>query len=57
MGVNCRMFEAAGSGSAVLCEYRESLEDFFELGSEVLTFDTYDGLVEQCAVDSWQIRS
>lgn len=47
-GVNCRMFEAAGSGAAVLCEARQPLKSLFEIGSEVLTFATYDELVKQC---------
>lgn len=48
LGVNCRMFEAAGSGAAVLCDAREPLTDLFDAGSEVLTFTSYDELVAQC---------
>lgn len=47
-GVNCRLFEAAGSGAAVLCETREPLRDLFTAGSEVLTFTTYDDLLALC---------
>ncbi|MBC7632929.1 MAG: glycosyltransferase family 1 protein [Flavobacterium sp.] len=47
-GVNCRLFEAAGSGGAVLCDAREPLRDLFEDGSEVLTFTTYDDLLALC---------
>ncbi len=47
-GVNCRMFEAAGSGAAVLCDSREALTPLFDVGSEVLTFTSYDELVTQC---------
>lgn len=46
-GVNCRLFEAAGSGAAVLCEKRPALADLFETDSEVLAFDTFDELVDQ----------
>lgn len=44
--VNCRLFEAAGSGAAVLCEDRQAVADLFEPGAEVLTFSTYDELVK-----------
>ena len=44
-GVNCRLFEAAACGSVVLTEYRRCLPDLFEIGTEVLTFSTYDELV------------
>ena len=44
--VNCRLFEAAGCGAAVLTEYRPALDDLFEQGSEVLAFRTYDELVK-----------
>jgi len=47
-GVNCRMFEAAGAGAAVLCEARQPLGTLFDIGSEVLTFATYEELVKQC---------
>lgn len=46
-GVNCRLFEAAGSGGAVLCEDRAALADLFTPGSEVLPFTTFDELVDQ----------
>lgn len=44
--VNCRLFEAAGCGAAVLTEDRSVLRDLFEPGSEVLPFSTYDELVK-----------
>jgi spore maturation protein CgeB len=47
-GVNCRLFEAAGSGAAILTEAREGLDDLFEVGKEVLTFGSFDELVEKC---------
>lgn len=43
--VNCRLFEAAGSGAAVITEYRPALDDLFEVGSEVLAFSTFDELI------------
>jgi spore maturation protein CgeB len=44
-GMNCRLFEAAASGAVVVTEERVGLRDLFAPGEEVLTFDTYDGLV------------
>jgi spore maturation protein CgeB len=43
--VNCRLFEAAGSGGAVLCENRPALAELFEPGKEVLAFSDYDELL------------
>ena len=45
-GVNCRLFEAAGAGGAVVCEHRRELENLFELGDEVLGFESYEELLE-----------
>lgn len=47
-GVNCRLFEATASGALVLTEKREGLEDLFEPGGEVVTFDGFDELVGLC---------
>jgi hypothetical protein len=47
-GVNCRLFEATGSGAVVLTERREGLGDLFEPGKEVVTFDAFNELVERC---------
>jgi spore maturation protein CgeB len=47
-GVNCRVFEAAGSGAAILTESREGLSDLFEEGNELLTFASFGELVEKC---------
>lgn len=44
--VNCRLFEAASSGGAVLCEERSTLHDLFDVGVEVLSFSTYDELLK-----------
>lgn len=46
-GVNVRLFEAAGSGAAVLTEFRPALPDLFALGDEVLEFRDFDQLVDQ----------
>jgi spore maturation protein CgeB len=44
-GVNARLFEAAGSGAAVLTEFRPSLPELFDVGQEVLAFEDFDELV------------
>ena len=46
-GVNARLFEAAGSGAAVLTEFRPVLPDLFDIGEEVLAFHDFDTLIEQ----------
>jgi spore maturation protein CgeB len=43
--VNCRLFEAAGCGSAVLTDCRPGLNNLFKIGDEVQTFDSFDSLV------------
>lgn len=48
--MNCRLFEAAGSGAAVLTEHRSALDTFFDIGSEVAAFETFDELVDQARV-------
>jgi spore maturation protein CgeB len=48
-GVNARLFEAAGSGAAVLSEFRPALPNLFAVGTEVLTFGDFDELVEQAS--------
>ena len=48
-GVNARLFEAAGSGAAVLSEFRPALPDLFAVGEDVLTFRDFDELVEQAS--------
>ncbi|WP_417371160.1 CgeB family protein [Gelidibacter japonicus] len=44
--VNCRAFEIAGCGGLHILENRKSIEDCFEPGKEVLTYDTYEGLLQ-----------
>jgi spore maturation protein CgeB len=46
-GVNARLFEAAGSGAAVLTEFRPTLPDLFAVGDEVLAFHDFDDLIDQ----------
>ena len=46
-GVNVRLFEAAGSGGAVLTEYRETVPELFDVGEEILTFHDFDELIDQ----------
>jgi spore maturation protein CgeB len=46
-GVNCRLFEAAGCGAAVLTEFRPTLPDHFAVGDEVLAFHDFDELTSQ----------
>jgi spore maturation protein CgeB len=48
-GVNTRLFEAAGSGAAVLTEFRPTVPDLFAIGTEVLAFRDFDELVEQAS--------
>jgi spore maturation protein CgeB len=48
-GVNCRLFEAAGCGAAVLTEFRPTLPDLFDVGDEVLAFRDFDELVAQAS--------
>jgi spore maturation protein CgeB len=46
-GVNARLFEATGSGAAVLTEFRPVLPDLFSVGQEVLAFHDFADLVAQ----------
>jgi spore maturation protein CgeB len=45
--VNCRLFEAAGCGAAILTERRPDLEDLFAVGPEVASYDSFDVLVDR----------
>jgi spore maturation protein CgeB len=49
-GVNCRLFEAAGCGAAVLTETRPQLSELFEPEHEVLVFSNFDELVDSARV-------
>lgn len=43
--LNLRLFEAAGSGGAIVTEWRDGLPDLFEPGAEVHAYRTFDGLL------------
>ena len=45
-GVNSRLFEATGSGSAVITEYRSTLPELFSVDEEVLAFRDFGELLE-----------
>jgi spore maturation protein CgeB len=44
-GANGRLFQAAGSGAAVLTEYRSEIPKLFSEGDEVLVYRSFDELV------------
>lgn len=44
--VNCRAFEIAGCGGLQIMENRSSIEACFEPGKELLTYDTFDELLD-----------
>lgn len=46
-GVNCRLFEACGSGGLAMTEFRSGLPDLFEPGREVDVFASFDELREK----------
>lgn len=46
-GANGRLFQAAGSGAAVLTEFRPVLPDLFSIGTEVLAYHDFDELLDQ----------
>lgn len=46
-GMNARLFEAAGCGAAILTEFRPTLPELFEIGTEVLAFSDFGELVSQ----------
>ena len=48
-GVNARLFEATGSGAAVLTEFRSTVPQLFAVGEEVLAFHDFDELVDQAS--------
>lgn len=45
--LNCRAFEVAGAGGLQIIEYRPAIEECFEPGKELLTFQTYEDLLCQ----------
>lgn len=46
-GVNCRLFEACGSGGLAMTETRSGLADLFEPGRDLDTFASFDELKEK----------
>jgi spore maturation protein CgeB len=58
-GVNVRLFEAAGCGAAVLTEFRATVPDLFDVGTEVLTYRDFDELVDQatCLLNNSALRT
>jgi spore maturation protein CgeB len=44
-GVNCRLFEAAACGAALLSEWRDELPQFFRVEREITTYGSFDELV------------
>jgi spore maturation protein CgeB len=48
-GLNARLFEATGSGGAVLTEFRPALPELFTADREVLVFHDFDELVGQAS--------
>ena len=46
-GVNVRTFEAAGIGAFQLVDHRSCLEDLFEVGEEIITFNGMNDLKEK----------
>jgi spore maturation protein CgeB len=47
VGLNARLFEAAGCGAAVLCEFRPKLAELFDVEKELLVFGDFDQLLDQ----------
>jgi hypothetical protein len=45
--MNCRLFEAAGCGAAILTKARPDLEPLFEVGPEVASYDSFDVLADR----------
>ncbi|NET36070.1 MAG: glycosyltransferase [Cyanothece sp. SIO1E1] len=44
--MNCRAFEIAGAGGLQIMENREIISECFDPGKEILTFDSFDELLE-----------
>lgn len=44
---NCRVFETAGCGGMQIAEYRPALAEFFEIGKEIMTFESLGELLEK----------
>ncbi|MGE5458345.1 MAG: glycosyltransferase, partial [Methanococcaceae archaeon] len=46
-GGNMRLFEATGAGACLLTDWKENLNDFFEIDKEVVVFRTFDECMEK----------
>jgi spore maturation protein CgeB len=58
--LNCRAFEVAGAGGLQIIEYRSAIEECFEPGKELLTFQNYEellGLIERARSSPEEMRS
>lgn len=58
--LNCRAFEVAGAGGLQMIEYRSAIEECFELGKELLSFQTYEellGLIERAQRHPEEMRA
>jgi spore maturation protein CgeB len=45
--INCRAFEIAGAGGLQIMEYRPAIEDCFEPGKEIVTYESVDELMDK----------
>lgn len=45
--INCRTFEIAGAGGLQIMEYRQAIEDCFEPGKEIVTFQSVEELLDK----------
>jgi spore maturation protein CgeB len=45
--VKARVFEVTASGGFLLCEYVDGLEEFFEIGKEIVCFASYGDLADK----------
>jgi len=45
--INCRTFEIAGAGGLQIMEYRQAIEDCFEPGKEIVTYESIDELTDK----------
>ena len=48
-GLNCRAFEIAGCGGFQIVDYKSALNELFEIGKEIVTFDTIGELKDKVA--------
>jgi spore maturation protein CgeB len=45
--INCRAFEIAGAGGLQIMEYRPAIEDCFEPGKEIVTYESIEELMDK----------